>query len=164
MELLLMESLLFYSWVHLELKTKKKHRKKDRRLSKSFHLLNRHCRFPKNVVTLMITVSFQLILKKNICLQPRRKQLISLKWQKQLESLIFYNSYNLYLYYSNLSTFFLHLINALSISIHPINKTAGFLKILLASLSSIGNESYPKLDTPDGDALPITYGCLMEGK
>jgi len=56
------------------------------------------------------------------------------------------------------------LIEKISFSIHPIFEMKVLLKSLWASLSSIGNESYPKLDTPDGDAQPNTihWGKYIE--
>jgi hypothetical protein len=43
----------------------------------------------------------------------------------------------------------------------PKKESLVLFKSLWASLSSIGNESYPKLDTPDGDAQPFTYGGAL---
>jgi hypothetical protein len=56
---------------------------------------------------------------------------------------------------------FLYFCYSFSTSIHPRNKTAGFLKFLWAFLSSKAQLLGCVFDTPDGDALPITYGGAL---
>ena len=145
--------LVFHLLLSLEvlvLKMKRKHQIVTQKTSNSFHKVLKYGQ--------IVLMNLKWHIKK---IPPSKQKLnIPLQLGKILprlnkSELLFFVFCHLYLY-SKFS-----LIFQISNSIHPRNKTAGFLKSLRASLSSKAQLLGCVFDTPDGDALPITYGGAL---